>query len=72
MSLIGSVTTSFGGSVEQRFAKLLGERIEAEKIVLAAGQLPDFAAYKQHVGRLWGLEEAHRLMAQAIKEAMRS
>ncbi len=65
---IGTVTTVYGTSVEQQFAKLLNEKIEAQRAVLEAGQLESIEKYKEHAGKLNAYKDALALWQQAQRD----
>ena len=70
--MIGTVTTTFAGSVEQRYLKLLADHVEAERNVLGAGQIGNMEQYKWHAGIKYGLEKAQELLQQAVTDVQRS
>ena len=72
LTRFGSVTTSFAGSVDQRFFAALEEKIDAEEQILNAGAIDTIEKYKLHAGRRAAFVEAKALMEQAIQDAMRS
>lgn len=62
---------TFNERVSLQAAKALDEKVEAEKEILAAGQL-DHLTYKWHTGIIQGLREAKKLIAIADDETMKS
>lgn len=62
---------TFNQALEIETIKRIDEAITATKNTLAAGQLPDHAAYKYHAGTVAGLEKARELMLDAVRDLNR-
>jgi hypothetical protein len=62
---------TFNERISLTASKALDEKIEAEKEILAAGQL-DLDGYRKHTGVILGLREAKKLIAIADDEAMKT
>jgi hypothetical protein len=66
---IGTIST-FHANVETLVGKRLDEAIANQKETICAGML-DHDRYKQEAGRLMGLIEAKKILAQAVSDVMK-
>ena len=62
---------TFNQALEIETIKRIDEAIEAAKNTLAAGNLPDYAAYRYHAGTVAGLERAKGLLLDALTDLQR-